>query len=290
MSTRNRLVPMALDRDEKREFKALKAKKKAGELDKAERKRFKALKALKKGDAAAAEGGSAKRQKTEDAGETKEEAPAKKEKKAKKAKKSKKGGKAAGGSGGGSSSAEVQAFREAAQIVVEDPQGDEHMPIQTFEAAAPLFPAEVLEACCKGFKEPSPVQAQSWPIVIAGRDIVSIAKTGSGKTLGFVLPGIAHILEAIKDGGRGKTRALVVAPTRELAQQSAVVFEQAGAAVRLTGTCIYGGVPKVRNKLRARVNGSERAERANGRVGSSQVAAQTRQCGVLVAARKQEFW
>jgi ATP-dependent RNA helicase DBP3 len=236
---------MALDRDEKREFKALKAKKKAGELDKAERKRFKALKALKKGDAAAAEGGSAKRQKTEDVGETKEEAPAKKEKKAKKAKK---GGKAAGGSGGGASSAEVQAFREAAQIVVEDPQGDEHTPIQTFEAAAPLFPAEVLDACCKGFKAPSPVQAQSWPIVMAGRDIVSIAKTGSGKTLGFVLPGIAHILEAIKDGGRGKTRALVVAPTRELAQQSAVVFEQAGAAVRLTGTCIYGGVPKVRNK------------------------------------------
>lgn len=77
--------------------------------------------------------------------------------------------------------------------------------------------------CClqirrAGFKAPTVIQAQAWPIALAGRDIVAIAKTGSGKTCGFLLPGIMHIRAARKDPRYGPT-VLVLAPTRELAMQ-----------------------------------------------------------------------
>ena len=69
-----------------------------------------------------------------------------------------------------------------------------------------------------GYAQPTPIQAQSWPIACQGRDIVSIAKTGSGKTCGFLLPGMLHINATRKDPRMGPT-LLVLAPTRELAVQ-----------------------------------------------------------------------
>lgn len=69
-----------------------------------------------------------------------------------------------------------------------------------------------------GFKAPTVIQAQAWPIALGGRDIVAIAKTGSGKTCGFLLPGIMHIQQTRKDARMGPT-VLVLAPTRELAMQ-----------------------------------------------------------------------
>jgi ATP-dependent RNA helicase DDX5/DBP2 len=69
-----------------------------------------------------------------------------------------------------------------------------------------------------GFKAPTAIQAQAWPVALAGRDMVAIAKTGSGKTCGFLLPGLMHIRQANKNPRFGPT-VLVLAPTRELAMQ-----------------------------------------------------------------------
>jgi hypothetical protein len=78
-----------------------------------------------------------------------------------------------------------------------------------------------------GFKAPTVIQAQAWPIALAGRDIVAIAKTGSGKTCGFLLPGIMHIRATRKDARYGPT-VLVLAPTRELAMQIKVEADKFG--------------------------------------------------------------
>jgi ATP-dependent RNA helicase DDX5/DBP2 len=69
-----------------------------------------------------------------------------------------------------------------------------------------------------GFKAPTAIQAQAWPIAMANRDLVAIAKTGSGKTCGFLLPGLMHIRATQKNPRFGPT-VLVLAPTRELAMQ-----------------------------------------------------------------------
>ena len=54
-------------------------------------------------------------------------------------------------------------------------------------------PAVFLQIKRAGFANPTPIQAQAWPVAMAGRDLVAIAKTGSGKTCGFLLPGMLHI-------------------------------------------------------------------------------------------------
>ncbi|KXZ43232.1 hypothetical protein GPECTOR_97g770 [Gonium pectorale] len=96
------------------------------------------------------------------------------------------------------------------------------------------------------FVAPSPIQAQCWPIILAGRDLIGIAATGSGKTLGFGLPMMRHI-GAQRDAGvvSGKGPfAVVMAPTRELALQINEVLEEAGSRCGVRTVCVYGGVPK----------------------------------------------
>jgi ATP-dependent RNA helicase DBP3 len=93
------------------------------------------------------------------------------------------------------------------------------------------------------FTTPSPIQAQSWPILTAHRDMVGIAETGSGKTLAFGLPALSALAAPETNRPRGP-RLLVLAPTRELAMQSAAVLQEFGAVVGLQSLTIYGGVPK----------------------------------------------
>ncbi|PON52487.1 ATP-dependent RNA helicase-like protein DB [Parasponia andersonii] len=69
-----------------------------------------------------------------------------------------------------------------------------------------------------GFSAPTPIQAQSWPVALQSRDIVAIAKTGSGKTLGYLFPGFIHLKRVHNDPRLGPT-VLVLSPTRELATQ-----------------------------------------------------------------------
>ncbi len=102
-------------------------------------------------------------------------------------------------------------------------------------------------ACIRaaGFQTPSVIQAQSWPPALKGRDVVGVAKTGSGKTLGFLFPGFLHILN---QGGRIQPRngpsILVLAPTRELADQIHQEAVKFGRTSSIFSTCVYGGAPK----------------------------------------------
>ena len=116
-------------------------------------------------------------------------------------------------------------------------------PYSSFDAVRTTISPALVQQCVKNkFTNPTPIQAQSWPILCASRDMVGIAETGSGKTLGFALP----VLSRMADSKRTykSPRMLVLAPTRELAMQSHVVLEEFGAAVGLKSLVVYGGVPK----------------------------------------------
>jgi ATP-dependent RNA helicase RhlE len=89
-----------------------------------------------------------------------------------------------------------------------------------------------------GFTQPTPIQHEAIPPALAGRDLLASAETGSGKTAAFLLP-LMHRLLPMQ---RGATRALILAPTRELAAQIAEHFQQLAAGTRLTCAAIYGGV------------------------------------------------
>jgi ATP-dependent RNA helicase RhlE len=89
-----------------------------------------------------------------------------------------------------------------------------------------------------GFSAPTPIQAQAIPPVMAGRDVMGLAQTGTGKTAAFALP----ILNRLMQGGRGHVRALIVAPTRELAEQIQGAIAALGAETRLRSLTVYGGV------------------------------------------------
>ncbi|XP_078445913.1 DEA(D/H)-box RNA helicase family protein [Wolffia australiana] len=107
------------------------------------------------------------------------------------------------------------------------------------------LPENVL-VCCKKFSKPSPIQANAWPFLLDGRDFVGIAATGSGKTLGFGVPALMHILNKKKAEKLKKAvpRCLVLSPTRELAQQIADVLLDAGNSCGVKSVCVYGGTSK----------------------------------------------
>ena len=91
-----------------------------------------------------------------------------------------------------------------------------------------------------GFLRPTPIQAKAIPEVLAGHDLIGCAQTGTGKTAAFVLP----ILHKLLQGKSGKhVRALIIAPTRELALQSMDHLKALSRYVHLRGEAIFGGVP-----------------------------------------------
>ena len=89
-----------------------------------------------------------------------------------------------------------------------------------------------------GYVTPTPIQLQAIPPVMSGRDVMGLAQTGTGKTAAFALP----ILNRLMHGPRGVVRALVVAPTRELAEQINEAILQLGQQTRLKSITVYGGV------------------------------------------------
>src|SRR5205809_5337919 len=89
-----------------------------------------------------------------------------------------------------------------------------------------------------GYTRPTPIQAEAIPVVLAGRDLIGCASTGTGKTAAFLLP----ILQHLHTGERGQCRALILSPTRELAMQ---IDEQAlaiGYHIGITAVSVVGGV------------------------------------------------
>ncbi|HEY0009738.1 MAG TPA: DEAD/DEAH box helicase, partial [Tepidisphaeraceae bacterium] len=89
-----------------------------------------------------------------------------------------------------------------------------------------------------GYETPTPIQAQGIPPVMEGRDVMGLAQTGTGKTAAFALP----ILNRLLGGARGRVRALVIAPTRELAEQIHEAFCEMGQKTDLRSCTVYGGV------------------------------------------------
>jgi ATP-dependent RNA helicase RhlE len=93
-----------------------------------------------------------------------------------------------------------------------------------------------------GFSQPTPIQEQAIPIVAQGRDILGLAQTGTGKTAAFMLP----ILQRLTKGPLRQLRVLVVAPTRELAEQIHQATVQLARHTKIRSTTVYGGVNKNR--------------------------------------------
>ena len=89
-----------------------------------------------------------------------------------------------------------------------------------------------------GFTTPTPIQLKSIPPIMAGRDLVGLAQTGTGKTAAFVLP----VLQRLLKGPRGNVRALIIAPTRELSEQTHGVIGRLAGKTRIKSVSIYGGV------------------------------------------------
>jgi len=102
--------------------------------------------------------------------------------------------------------------------------------------------APILKALAKkGYENPTPIQAEAIPAVLAGKDVMAAAQTGTGKTAGFTLP----ILEKLSKGAparRNEVRALILTPTRELAAQIHDNVQTYSANLRLRSAVVFGGV------------------------------------------------
>ncbi|MBM3391751.1 MAG: DEAD/DEAH box helicase [Betaproteobacteria bacterium] len=102
--------------------------------------------------------------------------------------------------------------------------------------------AEILRAIAEeGYTEPTPIQAKAIPAVLAGRDLMAAAQTGTGKTAGFTLP-ILQLLSTRPARQRGKPRVLVLTPTRELAAQVEESVRTYGRFLPLKTALVFGGV------------------------------------------------
>ena len=89
-----------------------------------------------------------------------------------------------------------------------------------------------------GYEVPTPIQREAIPPILAGRDVIGTAQTGSGKTAAFLLP----ILQRLSPHPAGRTRALVLSPTRELAAQTEAALRPLAKGTRIRGAAVYGGV------------------------------------------------
>src|SRR5450432_4005067 len=101
-----------------------------------------------------------------------------------------------------------------------------------------------------GYQTPTPIQSKAIPHLLAGRDVLGCAQTGTGKTAAFALP-ILHRLAQRKHvpaGGPRKIRALVLSPTRELTSQIGESFTTYGRHLDLRGMVIFGGVSQHRQE------------------------------------------
>lgn len=159
---------------------------------------------------------------------------------------------------GDDSAMSTEMFRKTHHIKIQN-EGEEnqYIPFDSFDSTP--FPEKLKRLLLKqGYTAPTPTQAQSWPIALAGRDIISIARTGSGKTCGFLMPAFHALLNNLpQEPDRGKKRkvwgrqsfgkapkVLVLAPTRELAVQIEAEACKFSRGCRLDTAVIYGGVSK----------------------------------------------
>ena len=101
-----------------------------------------------------------------------------------------------------------------------------------------LHPSIMAGVEAAGYVTPTPIQMKAIPAVMQGRDLIGLAQTGTGKTAAFVLP----ILHRLLPRPRGRVGALIISPTRELAEQTHETVTELGRKTRLRSVTIYGGV------------------------------------------------
>ena len=116
----------------------------------------------------------------------------------------------------------------------EEKKEKEEMSFEKFELHAKIFAG----VQAQGYTVPTPIQLKSIPPIMEGRDVMGLAQTGTGKTAAFVLP----ILQRLMQGPRGHVRALIIAPTRELSEQTHKAIGQLGRRAQIHSASIYGGV------------------------------------------------
>ena len=110
--------------------------------------------------------------------------------------------------------AEMKSYQAKEHITLYGKGRKTMKPVLQFKSLG--FPSNIM-AVCKGFEKPTPIQAQCWPVLASGRDVIGIAETGSGKTLAFTIPALTHLQHRTATEGRaskGSPRMLIIAPTR----------------------------------------------------------------------------
>jgi ATP-dependent RNA helicase RhlE len=115
-----------------------------------------------------------------------------------------------------------------------------------------FHPSVAAGIAAAGYETPTPIQARAIPQVFNGRDVMGLAQTGTGKTAAFALP----ILNRLVEGKYGCVRALIIAPTRELAEQIHQAIETLGRKTRIKSVTVYGGVginPQIQKLKRAEI-------------------------------------
>jgi ATP-dependent RNA helicase DBP3 len=155
---------------------------------------------------------------------------------------------------------EAGAYLRAHNISVHlPPDAPALTPIIAFDA---LPIPDLLRGAFSAFKEPTPIQACAWPVALSGKDVVGIAETGSGKTLAFGIPALARLLSSSCGKENQRTpRALILAPTRELALQT---YDALSALKAVQCAAVFGGVDKTQ-QVRA-VKGAQIVVGTPGRV------------------------
>lgn len=115
----------------------------------------------------------------------------------------------------------------------------------TFEILGVIDPIlKALEA--EGYTKPTPIQEQSIPILLNGKDLLGCAQTGTGKTAAFAIPILQHLyLKKREEKGKRKIKALIITPTRELAVQIGESFSTYGRFTGIRNTVIFGGVKQL---------------------------------------------
>ncbi|CAG9473936.1 ATP-dependent RNA helicase DDX5, putative [Plasmodium vivax] len=137
---------------------------------------------------------------------------------------------------------EVKDIRDKHRITILEGEGVPN-PVESINKIG--FPDYVLKSLKNNnIVTPTPIQIQGWPIALSGKDMIGKAETGSGKTLAFILPAFVHILaQPSLKYGDGPI-VLVMAPTRELAEQIRQECIKFSIESKIRNTCAYGGVPK----------------------------------------------
>jgi len=108
------------------------------------------------------------------------------------------------------------------------------MSFETFN----LHPSIMAGVRALGYVTPTPIQVKSIPPIMQGRDLIGLAQTGTGKTAAFALP----VLQRLLQGSQGRVCALIISPTRELAEQTCEMISELGQQTRLRSIAVYGGV------------------------------------------------